>query len=180
MVDSEHFKSTDTLHAVTHTPWPSSMQLVDFYNIRMLLSLARLSFLCELLFSPMGCYKNKKSRSHHWCRSLFFVLGAFGAGRIFEFCNTSNARVLFLHVLAAHVLLAFGFFTSSTYWELLENTLANSINKPRTILMLFARTRFSRAMSLPPKPQQHFFSIREDIACIETSFPRWRCRRTRF
>ena len=156
------------------------MQLVDFYNIRMLLSLARLSFLGELLFSPMGCYKHQKSRSHRWCRSLFLVLGVFGARRIFKFCNTSNARMLFLHVLAAHVLLAFGFFTSSTYGELLENALANSINKPRTILILFARTRFSRAMSLPPKPQQHYFFIREDIACIETSFPRWRCRRTRF
>ena len=46
--------------------------------------------------------------------------------------------------------------------------------------MLFARTRFSRAVLLPPKPQQHYFSIREDIACIETSIPRWRCSRIRF
>ena len=146
----------------------------------MLFSLARLSFLAELLFSPMGCYKNQKSRSRHRCRSLFLVLGAFGARRIFEFCNTSNARMLFLHVFAAHVLLAFRFFTSSTYWKLLEHALANSRSKPRTILILFARTRFSSAMSLPPKRQQHYFSIREDIARIETSFPRWRCRRTRF
>ena len=146
----------------------------------MLLSLARLSFLVELLFSPMGCCKNQKSRSRPRCRSFFFVLGALGARRIFEVCNTSSARVLFLHVLAANVLLAFRFFTSSIYLELLENALANYTNKPRTILIFFARTRFSSAMSLPSKPQQHYFSIREDIACIETSFPRWRCRRTRF
>ena len=40
----------------------------------MLLSLARLSFLVELLFSPMGCCKNQKSRSRPRCRSFFLYL----------------------------------------------------------------------------------------------------------
>ena len=40
--------------------------------------------------------------------------------------------------------------------------------------------RFHSAMSLPPTPQQHFFSIREDCAGIKMSFPRWRCRRSQF
>ena len=112
-----------------------------------------------LPFSPRGCRETQKWRSRPPCRSLFFVLGALGARHNFGFCNTSRVQMLVLRMPVANVLLALRFFTSSMHSELVENMSSNSNGEPRTILMLFSRTRFYSAMSLPPKPQPPFFSF---------------------
>ena len=90
----------------------------------------------------------------------FFLLGAFVALRIFGFCNTSRARMLFLRRSAANVLLALRFFTSGMHSGLIEHVPSNSNGKPCMILILFSRSRFYNAMSLPPKPEQPFFYSR--------------------
>ena len=119
---------------------------------------ARVHFSVILSFSSKGCCKTQKSRSRPRCRSLFFVLGAFGARHISELCNPSRARMRFLRMLVVNVLLASRFFTSGIDLQLLDYALANSHGKPRMILTLFTRTRIRNAMSLPPKRQQPFFS----------------------
>ena len=118
---------------------------------------ARVHFSVILTFSSKGCCKTQKSRSRPRCRSLFFVLGAFGARHISELCNPSRARMRFLRMLVVNVLLASRFFTSGINLQLLDYALANSHGKPRMILTLFTRTRIRNAMSLPPKRQQPFF-----------------------
>ena len=110
----------------------------------------------------------------------FFLLGAFVALRTFGFCNTSRARMFVLRISAANVLLAHRFFTSGMHSGLIEHVPSNSNGKPCMILILFSRSRFYNAMSLPPKPEQPFFFIRDDCAGTKMSFPRWRCRKTQF
>ena len=133
---------------------------------------ARIHFSDILPFSPRGCRETQKWRSRPPCRSLFFVLGALGARHNFGFCNTSRVIMLVLRMPVANVLLALRFFTSSMHSELVEHVSSNSNGKPRTILMLFSRTRFYSAMSLPPKPQPPFFFVCDDCAGTKTSFPR--------
>ena len=120
---------------------------------------ARIHFSNKLTFSPRGCRETQKWRSHPPCRSFFFVRGALGARRIFEFYNPSRVRMRFLHMLVVNVLLASRFFTSGIDLQLAEYALAISNSKPRTILTVFAHTRFHNTMSLPPTPQQHFFAF---------------------
>jgi hypothetical protein len=43
------------------------------------------------------------------------MLGALGARHIFKVCNPSRARMPFLQMLVANVLLAFRFFTSGIH-----------------------------------------------------------------
>jgi len=133
---------------------------------------ARVHFSVILSFSSKGCCKTQKSRSRPRCRSLFFVLGAFGARHISELCNPSRARMRFLRMLVVNVLLASRFFTSGIDLQLLDYALANSHGKPRMILTLFTRTRIRNAMSLPPKRQQPFFFNRNAFGKREMRFPR--------
>ena len=86
----------------------------------------------------------------------------------------------FLRMSAANVLLALRFFTSGMHSGLIEHVPSNSNGKPCMILILFSRSRFYNAMSLPPKPEQPFFFIRDDCAGTKMSFPRWRCRENQF
>ena len=133
---------------------------------------ARVHFSVILSFSSKGCCKTQKSRSRPRCRSLFFVLGAFGARHISELCNPSRARTRFLRMLVVNVMLASRFFTSGINLQLLDYALANSHGKPRMILTLVTRTRFRNAMSLPPKRQQPFFFNRNAFGKREMRFPR--------
>ena len=141
---------------------------------------ARIHFSDILPFSPRGCCESQKWRSHPRRRSLFFVLGAFGARHIFGFCNTSPVRRLVLHMSVANVLLALRFFISSMHSGLIEHVSSNSNGQPRMILILFSRARFYNAMSLPPTSQQHFFLVCNDCVSAKMSFPRWRCREHQF
>ena len=133
---------------------------------------ARVHFSVILPFSSKRCCKTQKSRSHPRCRSLFFVLAAFGARHISEVCNPSRARMRFLRMLVVNVLLASRFCTSGIDLQLLDDAPANSNGKPRMILTIFTRTRFRNAMSLPPKRQQPFFFNRNAFGKREMRFPR--------
>ena len=133
--------------------------------------LSKKSFYDLLLFSPRGCFKTQKKRSRPRPVHFFLWLGALGARHIFGFCNTSRARMLIFRMSDANVLLAFGFFTSSMHSELIEHVSSNSNGKPRAILILFSRTRFYNAMSLPSKPQQRFLFIHDLFDGAKMSFP---------
>ena len=100
------------------------------------------------------------------------MLGALGVPQLFEFCNPSSARMLFLRMLVVNVLLALRFFTSGIDLQLVEYALAISNGKPRMILTVFTRTRFCSAMLLPPKRQQPFFFNRDAFGKPKTRFPR--------
>ena len=114
---------------------------------------------CHIVVLVQGGLQNTEIAFSPSVPFTFFLLGAFVALRIFGFCNTSRARMFFLRMPDADVLLALRFFTSSMHSELIENVSSNSNGKPRAIFILFSRTRFYNAMSLPPKPEQRFFSF---------------------
>ena len=78
-------------------------------------------------------------------------------------------------MLVVNVLLALRFFNSAIDLQLVEYALAFLNHKPYTILIIFSRMRFYNATSLPPKPQQQLFFIRDHCAGARMSFPRWRC-----
>ena len=134
------------------------------------------TFLSYCNSRPRGVPKLRNGVLTIGATHFVFVLGALGARHNVEVCNISYVRMQCLRMLVVNVLLALRFFTYSIDLQLVEYAPAISNNKPQTCLILFLRTRFYNAMSLPPKPQQQFVFIRDDCVGTRMSFPRWRCR----
>ena len=107
------------------------------------------------LFPPRRGVENQQSRSHPRCRLFFFMLGAFGARHIFKVCNPSRARMQFLQMLAANVLLASRFLSPAS--------ICTSLN-----------------FRCHPSARDMFFFNHADACQPEIGFPRWSCRGNQF
>ena len=118
---------------------------------------ARDHFIAISLFPHWTSSKSRNRHSHALRRSLFFIAAVRVPVHILDFCNTSQASVVFLSGTTSKVLTPFAFFTSDLRSCIIKITSSISNEKPCIILTVLSRSWFSRLRRAKPTREQHFF-----------------------
>ena len=132
------------------------------------------------LFSHWTSAKSKNRHSHALRRSLFFLAAVRVPVHILDFCNTSQASVVFLSGTTWKVLTAFALFTSGLGSVTFVCTSSILNEKHCRISTVFPRATFSRLRRFKPTRKQDFLRSFWIFVQRKSRFPRRRWHHMQF